>query len=229
MHFTMRACTLHKSLCVRTYRPLSMHAHTVLTNTLSCLAPPPPPPPQLKLAADMYVHVGSLFTPPFPIHPYLCVLLSPVLLHSFLSLSSVFSALLSAILSPFFSPSSPIFLSLPPFLHPSLPPSLCPLPPSSLHPLSHPPSLPPLHTNSLPPSILPPLPLPLPPSPKLQQARNIRNHPIINRDPQSARLHEMEGEIRALREELLQAQSSKPQTGRSVSTADTSVMVGVSD
>ena len=40
------------------------------------------------------------------------------------------------------------------------------------------------------------------------QARNICNHPVINRDPQTARLHEMEGEIRSLRAELQRVQST---------------------
>lgn len=35
-----------------------------------------------------------------------------------------------------------------------------------------------------------------------QQARNIKNKPIVNRDPQSIRFEEMQTEIRALREEL---------------------------
>ena len=34
------------------------------------------------------------------------------------------------------------------------------------------------------------------------QARNIKNKPIVNRDPQSIRFEEMQTEIRALREEL---------------------------
>ena len=37
---------------------------------------------------------------------------------------------------------------------------------------------------------------------ELLQARNIKNKPIVNRDPQSIRFEEMQTEIRALREEL---------------------------
>jgi len=36
----------------------------------------------------------------------------------------------------------------------------------------------------------------------LQKARNIKNMPVVNRDPRSIRFEEMQSEIKALREEL---------------------------
>ena len=56
------------------------------------------------------------------------------------------------------------------------------------------------------------------------QARNIRNRPVVNQDPQASRFQELQDEVQALREELLRNQASKPSTARTVTTVDTSVM-----
>ena len=60
------------------------------------------------------------------------------------------------------------------------------------------------------------------------QARNIRNRPVVNKDSQVSRLLEMREEIAALRDELYRTQVSKPTTANTVTTADSSVMVEVS-
>ena len=60
------------------------------------------------------------------------------------------------------------------------------------------------------------------------QARNIRNRPVVNKDSQVSRLLEMREEIAALRDELYRTQVSKPTTANTVTTVDSSVMVEVS-
>ncbi|KAL9978810.1 hypothetical protein ACROYT_G016376 [Oculina patagonica] len=52
------------------------------------------------------------------------------------------------------------------------------------------------------------------------RARNIRNKPIVNRDPQNARLAEMQSEIQALREELQRRRGSSVGSGGTVEDAE---------
>ncbi|XP_020621415.1 kinesin-like protein KIF27 [Orbicella faveolata] len=52
------------------------------------------------------------------------------------------------------------------------------------------------------------------------RARNIRNKPIVNRDPQNTRLAEMQNEIQALREELQRRRGSSVGSGGTVEDAE---------
>ena len=61
------------------------------------------------------------------------------------------------------------------------------------------------------------------------QARNIRNKPVVNQDPQSTIVAAMEREIHSLRAELQRAQQPTSSSATTITTTvDSSVMVEVS-